>query len=41
MMTAVSSPILVVDDDADQRMLLTTYLAGEGYSVAEAESVAA
>jgi putative two-component system response regulator len=37
-MTAVSSPILVVDDDADQRTLLTTYLAGEGYSVAEADS---
>jgi len=37
-MIAVSSPILVVDDDADQRTLLTTYLAGEGYSVAEADS---
>ena len=37
-MTAVSSPILVVDDDADQRTLLTTYLAGDGYPVAEADS---
>lgn len=37
-MTAVSSPILVVDDDADHRVLLTTYLSAEGYSVAEADS---
>jgi DNA-binding response OmpR family regulator len=35
---AVSSPILVVDDDADHRVLLTTYLAGEGYSVAEVDT---
>ena len=38
MTTAVSSSILVVDDDADQRNLLVTYLASEGYSVVEAGS---
>jgi DNA-binding response OmpR family regulator len=37
-MPVVSSPILVVDDDADHRVLLTTYLGGEGYSVAEADT---
>lgn len=37
-MTAVVSSILVVDDDADQRNLLLTYLASEGYSVVEAGS---
>jgi DNA-binding response OmpR family regulator len=37
-MTAVSSPILVVDDDADHRPLLSTYLAADGYPVAEADS---
>jgi DNA-binding response OmpR family regulator len=38
MTTPVSSSILVVDDDADQRNLLVTYLASEGYSVVEAGS---
>jgi CheY-like chemotaxis protein len=38
MSTAVSSSILVVDDDADQRNLLVTYLSSEGYSVVEAGS---
>lgn len=37
-MTAVSTPILVVDDDADHRALLTTYLAADGYTAAEAAS---
>ncbi|MGH8481557.1 MAG: response regulator [Nevskiaceae bacterium] len=37
-MTAIASPILVVDDDADHRTLLTTYLTADGYSVAEAGS---
>jgi DNA-binding response OmpR family regulator len=37
-MTAVASSILVVDDDADQRTLLMTYLASEGYSVIDADS---
>ena len=38
MMPTVSSPILIVDDDADHRALLATYLASEGYPVAEADS---
>ena len=37
-MTAVSSPVLIVDDDADHRTLLATYLASEGYTVAEVDS---
>lgn len=37
-MTAVSSAILVVDDDADHRTLLATYLAADGYPVVEADS---
>lgn len=37
-MTAVSSPILIVDDDADHRTLLATYLSADGYNVAEADS---
>jgi DNA-binding response OmpR family regulator len=36
--TAVSSAILVVDDDADHRTLLATYLAADGYPVVEADS---
>ena len=38
MIPTVSSPILIVDDDADHRALLATYLASEGYPVAEADS---
>ena len=38
MTTPIASSILVVDDDADQRNLLLTYLASEGYSVVEADS---
>lgn len=38
MTAAIASSILVVDDDPDQRSLLVTYLASEGYSVAEAQS---
>lgn len=37
-MTAVSTPILVVDDDADHRALLATYLAADGYTAAEADN---
>jgi DNA-binding response OmpR family regulator len=38
MTPAVSSPILVVDDEAEHRTLLSTYLAAEGYSIAEADT---
>ena len=37
-MTFVSPPILVVDDDADNRNLLKVYLEAEGHDVAEVDS---
>ncbi len=37
-MNLASPPILVVDDDADNRNLLKVYLAAEGHDVAEAAS---
>lgn len=37
-MNTVSAPIVVVDDDADSRMLLTTYLSAEGHHVVETDS---
>ena len=37
-MSTVAAPILVVDDDTDSRMLLTTYLSAEGHHVVEADS---
>jgi len=37
-MTYTAAPILVVDDDADNRMLLTTYLSAEGHHVVEADT---
>jgi class 3 adenylate cyclase len=37
-MTFASPPILVVDDDADNRNLLKVYLAAEGHEVVEADS---
>lgn len=37
-MTFAGAPILVVDDDADNRTLLTTFLVAEGHEVVEADS---
>ena len=37
-MRLVPAPILVVDDDPDNRALLTTYLGAEGHDVVEADS---
>jgi len=37
-MSFLPAPILVVDDDPDNRMVLVTYLAAEGHTVVEADS---
>ena len=37
-MSYLPAPILVVDDDSDNRTLLATYLAAEGHAVVEADS---
>ncbi|MGH8443366.1 MAG: response regulator, partial [Nevskiaceae bacterium] len=37
-MNFAPAPVLIVDDDPDNRMLLSTYLAAEGHAVVEADS---
>lgn len=37
-MSVISPPILVVDDDLDNRMLLRTFLEAEGHTVVEADT---
>jgi len=37
-MSYLPAPILIVDDDPDNRMVLSTYLAAEGHAVVEADS---
>ena len=37
-MSFLPAPILIVDDDKDNRMLLSTYLSAEGHAVVEADS---
>ncbi|MGQ0587501.1 MAG: response regulator [Gammaproteobacteria bacterium] len=37
-MNFLPAPILVVDDDPDNRALLSTYLTAEGYAVVEADT---